>query len=84
MYTKEIAMPEGVTIEISGTSVKISGPKGQLERDFKMIGVNIEKKEKKIILVHLSEIRLIAKSPIVISMSKIFFAHKIGKLIEMD
>lgn len=47
MYTKEIAVPEGVTIEISGTRVKISGPKGQLERNFKMIGVNIEKKREK-------------------------------------
>jgi large subunit ribosomal protein L6 len=48
MYTKEISIPEGVTIEVSDTKVKVSGPKGHLERNFKMIGVNIEKKEKKI------------------------------------
>jgi large subunit ribosomal protein L6 len=48
MYTKEIAVPEGITIEVSGTRVKVSGPKGQLERNFKTRGVKIEKTERKI------------------------------------
>jgi large subunit ribosomal protein L6 len=57
MYTKEISIPEGVTIEVSGTKVKVSGPKGHLERIFKTIGVNIEKKEKKIKVSYESERR---------------------------
>ena len=48
MYTKEISIPEDVTIEIVGSVVKITGPKGQLERNFELGEVKIDKTEKKI------------------------------------
>lgn len=48
MYTKEIVIPEGATIDINGSKVKVSGPKGQLERDFEVREVKIEKTEGKV------------------------------------
>jgi len=40
MYEKEIELPEGVSAEVAGNKVKISGPKGQLEREFKGLRVH--------------------------------------------
>lgn len=48
MYTKEIAIPEDVTVEVVNNRVKISGLKGQLERKFAVREVKIEKTDKKI------------------------------------
>jgi large subunit ribosomal protein L6 len=44
MYEKKIGIPEGVTAEISGNRVTISGEKGTLSREFKgVFEVNIKK-----------------------------------------
>ena len=44
MYEKEIKVPEGLTAEVSGMKVVVSGPKGKLSREFKgMFGINIER-----------------------------------------
>lgn len=46
MYEKEIEIPEGVNAEVSESSVKISGEKGQLQREFKGIfDIKIEKSD---------------------------------------
>lgn len=41
---QEIEIPEGVEININGTSVKIKGPEGEIERDFRNAG-NLELKK---------------------------------------
>jgi len=44
MYEKEIKVPEGFTVDVSGMKVAVSGPKGKLSREFKgMYGVKIER-----------------------------------------
>lgn len=49
MYSKELTIPERVTIEISGNKVKVSGEKDQLEKRFELVkGVKLEKIDNKI------------------------------------
>lgn len=48
MYSKEMNIPEGVSLELIGKKVKVSGPNGSLEKEFLLKGVKIEKSEKKI------------------------------------
>jgi len=44
MYEKEIKMPEGLTAEVSGMKVVVSGPKAKLAREFTgMFGIKIER-----------------------------------------
>jgi len=44
MYEKEIRIPEGLTTEISGMKVVVSGQKAKLSREFKgMFGIKIER-----------------------------------------
>lgn len=58
MYSQEINIPEGVTIEIEGKKVKVKGEKGELEREFKtFFDIKIEKSEEKIIVSSESERR---------------------------
>ena len=48
---EEVEIPENVTIEINGMRVKVTGPKGTIERDFSHIrGVEIRKEDNKIII----------------------------------
>ena len=50
MYSKEIIIPEGVTAEVDGSRVKISGGKGELKREFKLAySIKIQKQDNKII-----------------------------------
>ena len=42
---KEIKIPEGVKVEVEGKKVKVTGPKGEISREFKFIGnvkMNVE------------------------------------------
>ena len=32
MYTKEVLIPQGITAEVAGNTVKVTGPKGDLEK----------------------------------------------------
>lgn len=49
MYAHELEIPEGVAVEISGKNIKVSGPKGSLEKRFGIkMNVKIEKAESKI------------------------------------
>lgn len=49
MYSKEIIAPEGVTVEVDGNKVKVSGGKGEIKREFKLAhGVKIQKQDNKI------------------------------------
>jgi large subunit ribosomal protein L6 len=44
MYEKEIKVPEGLTAEVSGMKVVVSGPKAKLAREFNgMFGIKIER-----------------------------------------
>lgn len=48
---EEVEVPENVSVEINGMKVKVSGPKGTIERDFSHIrGVEIRKENNKIII----------------------------------
>lgn len=48
---KEIEIPENVTVEVDGMRVKVTGPKGTIERDFSHIrGVEIRKENNKIVV----------------------------------
>ena len=49
MYAREITIPEGISIEVSGNKVKVSGSKGELKREFKLAyETKIEKLENKL------------------------------------
>jgi large subunit ribosomal protein L6 len=48
MYFKESLIPDGVTVEINGKKVKVSGSKGTLERHFPLKEVKIEKNGEKV------------------------------------
>jgi large subunit ribosomal protein L6 len=50
MYSKELIVPEGVNVEVFGRKVKVSGPKGSLEREFELGEIKIEKKDNKIVV----------------------------------
>jgi large subunit ribosomal protein L6 len=53
---KEFLIPEGVTVEIEGKRVKVSGPKGTLEKEFKyFFDIKITKKENKVVVSSPSE-----------------------------
>ncbi len=45
MVSREIEVPEGVEIEISGYKVKVKGPKGEIEKEFKIWKKNVEIKK---------------------------------------
>ncbi len=50
-YKWEIEIPKEVSVQVEGTKVKVSGPKGTLERDFsKTPGVIIETSDGKIVV----------------------------------
>jgi len=47
MYSQEISIPKEVKVEIDGMKVKVIGPKGQLEKEFKTTyDIKIEKNER--------------------------------------
>jgi large subunit ribosomal protein L6 len=50
MYSRELTIPENVNVELLGSRVKVSGPKGSSERVFELTGMKIEKSESKIIV----------------------------------
>ncbi len=50
-YSEEVEIPENVTLEVEGMKVKVSGPKGTLERDFSHARhVIIRKEDNKVIV----------------------------------
>jgi large subunit ribosomal protein L6 len=49
MYSKEVAIPEGVNVEISKMKFTVSGPKGSVEKKFELTKeIKVEKAENKI------------------------------------
>lgn len=51
MYSKELIIPENINVELLGNKVKVSGPKGSLERELQLTKeIKIEKKENKIVV----------------------------------
>jgi large subunit ribosomal protein L6 len=60
MYSQELTIPENVDIEVKEKKVKVKGPKGELEREFKLVaGIKIEKINSKIKVSSESERRKI-------------------------
>ena len=54
----EVEIPEGVSVEVEGTKVKVSGPLGTLERDFSSTpGIEIRKEGNKVIVSALKKRR---------------------------
>jgi large subunit ribosomal protein L6 len=52
----EFTVPENVTIEIDNKTVKVSGPKGSLEREFKhFFDIKITKKDNKLVVSSASD-----------------------------
>ena len=47
---KEISIPEGVQVEVTGTLVKVTGPKGSLERDFAIPNVTVTSADGQIVV----------------------------------
>lgn len=55
---RELKIPENVKVEIDDKHVKVSGPKGELEKEFKhFFDIKIEKENDKIVVSHESEKR---------------------------
>jgi large subunit ribosomal protein L6 len=55
---KELTIPENVKVEVQNKHVKVSGPKGELTREFKyFFDVKIEKKDNKIVVTSSSDIK---------------------------
>ena len=48
--TEKIAIPEGVTVEIVGSIIKVKGPKGENERTFAHPKIEISKGDKNVIV----------------------------------
>jgi len=40
-----VTIPSGVTIEVAGSTVRVSGPKGQLERSFRFPQITLAIRE---------------------------------------
>ena len=58
MYSKEITITEGVSAEVEGNKVKVTGDKGELKREFKlMYDIKIQKQDNKITVVSESKHR---------------------------
>lgn len=47
---KIIPIPEGVNVEKEGDLVKVSGPKGELQRKLEFPGISIEKKDREVVV----------------------------------
>lgn len=47
---EEVEIPEGVTVEITNSTVKVKGPKGELEREFSYPGVKIFIEDGKVVI----------------------------------
>lgn len=47
---EEVEIPEGVTVEINGSLVKVKGPKGEVERELSYPGVKIFTEDGKVVV----------------------------------
>ncbi len=54
---REIEIPEGVSVEVSGKTVTVRGPKGVLTRTFNNEGITIEVKDGKVVVRALDDRR---------------------------
>lgn len=58
MYLQQVIIPEGINVELEGKKVKVKGPKGELEREFKtFFDIKMEKTEGKVVVSSESERR---------------------------
>lgn len=47
--TREVEIPEGVTVTINDSEVTVKGPKGELKRDFTAKGITLSQKKGKVV-----------------------------------
>lgn len=47
---KSVEIPEEVNIELEGDYLKVSGPEGELSRDFNLLGLDLEKENDRIVI----------------------------------
>jgi large subunit ribosomal protein L6 len=58
MAVREVAIPEGVNVEISGNKIKVSGPKGEIVKELKLTkDIKVEKVENKVVVSSSSDRR---------------------------
>ncbi len=50
LYSEEIEIPNGVTLTLEGKKVKVKGPKGECEKDFTKMKVDIKVEGNKVIV----------------------------------
>ena len=50
MVSVEINIPEGISIQIDKLNIKMKGPKGELDKTFKMHNISIKQEENKLII----------------------------------
>mmetsp|Transcript_30075 Transcript_30075/g.42636 ORF Transcript_30075/g.42636 Transcript_30075/m.42636 type:complete len:196 (-) Transcript_30075:143-730(-) len=43
LATRELEIPDGIQVEVKARKVKVTGPRGSLERDFKHISMDLQK-----------------------------------------
>jgi large subunit ribosomal protein L6 len=61
MITREVMIPEGVSVTISGSMIKISGPKGEVEKRLQLTkDTKVERVENKVVISSESERRKVA------------------------
>jgi len=46
----EIEVPEGVTVTINGYNVSVTGPKGKIDREFRVNGLDVKQVDKKVVV----------------------------------
>ena len=49
-FYKELEIPSGIEISIEGNRIKITGPEGEIDKEFRIGKLDLKKKENKIIL----------------------------------
>ena len=57
MHEKDIEIPEKVEIDIQGMRITVKGPQGEINREFRMPGISIEKKDNRIYITSISSKR---------------------------
>jgi len=50
LYSEEIQIPKGISVKLENKTLKVKGPKGECEKDFSKMKVNIEVNADKIIV----------------------------------
>lgn len=47
---RRVELPEGVNVQVSGCTITVSGPKGQLKEEFKLGPIKVEQQDKELVI----------------------------------